>query len=151
MMSIKLLTNVCMNVWTFCTVVKLHLFQVCLKCHFALFITQQYPYFVSRIEQIRHYCYFLTKFHYNEKSRSRALAHFTSKYKYSVNDDRTFGMMVRCRRGVCMNLCLDMRCCKNEVLYIDVSHTRSCSSWGFLNKSFPCTCMHIFELLNLIR
>ena len=151
MIVINLLTIVCMNVWTFCTVGKLHLFQVCLKCHFALFIIQQYPYFVSWSEQIRHYCYFLTKFHYNEKSRSRALEQLTSKFV------RIARIMIG-RLGwwsdaveVYVRTYVLIRCCKNEGMYIDVSHTSSCSSWGFLQKSFPCMCMHIFELLNLIR
>ena len=122
MIVINLLTIVCMNVWTFCTVGKLHLFQVCLKCHFALFIIQQYPYFVSWSEQIRHYCYFLTKFHYNEKSRSRALEQLTSKFKNSTNNDRTFGMMVRCRRGVCTNICLDSMLRKRRHVHRCLSH-----------------------------
>ena len=73
-------------------------------------------------EQIRHYCYFLTKFHYNEKSRSRALEQLTSKFKNSTNNDRTFGMMVRCRRGVCTNICLDSMLRKRRHVHWCLSH-----------------------------
>ena len=49
------------------------------------------------------------------KCRSRAVEHFTLKYNYSANNNRTFGMMVRCRRGVCTYICLVMRCCKKRI------------------------------------
>ena len=71
------------------------------------------------------------------KCRSRAVEHFTLKYNYSANNNRTFGMMVRCRRGVCTSVLL-CDVAKNEFVNINVVSHYFLFVMRLLKKSFPC-------------